>query len=670
MTIRLSVALGLLLPVSLSVALAGAPLRPGSRDRAQDPAGRPAAPQAPPQAPPVFKSGTDVVAVDVSVVDGTGRPAKGLEARDFQITVDGRARRIASLQFVSQATAPGAPLPVEPPLPAFSSNSGVTGGRLVLIVVDQDSLGVGSGKLVMDAVGQFLSRLGPGDRAALAVLPGGFVVNFTRHMATVRDAVGRVMGTNTPIGKGRRLGLTEAFGIERNDTLILTEVAERECFGQIGTDGSALTSECMDRIRIEARGIVRSAQVDASVSLTGLRSLVGRLNGMEGQKTLVLISGGLVIDRDMASLGWVAGDTSSSRTTIHALRLIPPTIDVHDTRENYTATFDHDLAASGLEMLVGKGGGLTFNVVGSGAYFFDRLSLEMSAYYLIGFDPEPGDRDGKAHKISVKVNRPGLTVRARPEFVVPASSATPPSDDDIIKALLRQPLLAADIPMSVTTRSFKDPDSEKIKLIVAAAAGRPQEMSPPRTLGFQVANERGDVEALTIETSLNASGRYMGAALVAPGTYMLKLAVIDDQGRRGSVEHRLSARLQAGGPFRFGSLMLMDGRVGGALSPKIEPRVSGSLAVGYTEVYATDPARFEGAAIAFEVAAEPNGRALAQAAGLLSETAAPGRRLAVGEVPLAGLEPGEYVLRAVVSIGGRPVARLTEPFTLVGAPAR
>jgi VWFA-related protein len=665
MTIKLSLLVGVLLPVSLSAAVIGAPpWRPGPAG-GQDPA-KPAAQQA----PPLFKSGTDVVAVDVTVVDGTGRPARGLETRDFQVTVDGRPRRIASLQFVSQETAPGTPMPTEPPLPAFSSNKGVTGGRLVLVVVDQDSLGVGSGKLVMDAVGQFLSRLGPGDRAALAVLPGGFVVTFTRHLALVRDAVGRVMGTNTPIGKGRRLGLTEAFGIERNDTLILTEVASRECAGQTGADGSPLTSGCMDQIRVEARSIVRSAQNDASVALTGLRSLVGRLNGMEGQKTLVLISGGLVIDRDVASLGWVAGDTSSARTTIHALRLIPPTIDVHDTRENYSAVFDHDLAATGLETLVGKGGGLTFNVVGSGAYFFDRLSLEMSAYYLIAFEPEPGDRDGKTHKISVKVTRPGLTVRSRPEFTVPPASAAPPSDDEIIKSLLRQPLLAGDIPISVVTQSFKDPQSEKIKLIVAASIGRPQDVSLPRSLGFQVANERGDVEALTVETSPAATGRYTGAALINPGTYTLKLAVIDDQGRRGSVEHRFDARLRAGGPFRFGSLMLVDGRMGGAMSPKIEPRVSGSSALGYTEVYAVDAARFEGATLAFEVASEPNGKTLAQAAGTLSDTGTPGRRLAAGEVPVAGLEPGEYVLRVVVSVAGRPVARLTQPFTLVGATAR
>ena len=206
--------------------------------------------------------------------------------------------------------------------------------------------------------------------------------------------------------------------------------------------------------------------------------------------------------------------------------------------------------------------------------------------------------------------------------------------------------------------------------MIAASMGRPQQVSLPRAIGFQVANERGDIESLTMETSPNASGRYLGAALIAPGTYMLKLAVIDDQGRRGTVEHRFDARLRTGGPFRFGSLMLMDGRAGGPLSPKIEPRASGASVVGYTEIYAPDAARFLEATMTFEIAAEPNGKALAAAAGTIQETSTPGRRLALGEVPLTGLDPGEYVLRGVVSVAGRPVARLTQPFTLVGAAAR
>ena len=50
--------------------------------------------QQPPQ--PTFRAGVDVVAVDVHVVDGTGRPVPGLRPEDFAITVDGRPRPIVA----------------------------------------------------------------------------------------------------------------------------------------------------------------------------------------------------------------------------------------------------------------------------------------------------------------------------------------------------------------------------------------------------------------------------------------------------------------------------------------------------------------------------------------------------------------------------------------------
>ena len=147
----------------------------------------------------------------------------------------------------------------------------------------------------------------------------------------------------------------------------------------------------------------------------------------------------------------------------------------------------------------------------------------------------------------------------------------------------------------------------------------------------------------------------MGAALVAPGTYMLKLAVIDDQGRRGSVEHRFDARLRTGGPFRFGSLMLMDGRVGGALTPRLSRASAASSALGYTEIYALG----RGALPGCDDCLRDRRRAERQGAGSgagdhLRQTSTPGRRLAVGEVEVKGLEPGDYVLRASSPLPGGP----------------
>jgi len=111
---------------------------------------------------PTFRSFVDLVPVDVNVIDRTGRPVTGLEAGDFALTIDGKMRRIASAQYVTAVEA------LAPPAPTYySSNLAAAGGRLIMLVVDQGSIGAGRGKLALDAASRFVSRLGPADRALL-----------------------------------------------------------------------------------------------------------------------------------------------------------------------------------------------------------------------------------------------------------------------------------------------------------------------------------------------------------------------------------------------------------------------------------------------------------------------------------------------------------------------
>ena len=46
---------------------------------------------------------------------------------------------------------------------------------------------------------------------------------------------------------------------------------------------------------------------------------------------------------------------------------------------------------------------------------FTRVAQELRSQYLIGFAPT--SLDGKVHKLEVKVNRPGMTVRARKSYL-------------------------------------------------------------------------------------------------------------------------------------------------------------------------------------------------------------------------------------------------------------
>jgi hypothetical protein len=78
------------------------------------------------------------VSVDVNVVDKDGRPIEDLGRDDFDLTVDGQARKITSAQFISQKTEPLKETPAEA-LPDFSTNT-VQSGRLIGLVVDRGSI--------------------------------------------------------------------------------------------------------------------------------------------------------------------------------------------------------------------------------------------------------------------------------------------------------------------------------------------------------------------------------------------------------------------------------------------------------------------------------------------------------------------------------------------------
>ncbi len=52
---------------------------------------------------------------------------------------------------------------------------------------------------------------------------------------------------------------------------------------------------------------------------------------------------------------------------------------------------------------------------------FTRIALELHSQYVVGFTPEA--LDGKVHKLFLKVNRPGMTARARKTYLASAETA-------------------------------------------------------------------------------------------------------------------------------------------------------------------------------------------------------------------------------------------------------
>jgi len=122
------------------------------------------------QAPvPIFRSGTDVVEVDVQVVDKSGKPITGLGLDDFTLTVDGTRRPVTSvdeLTFrVETSETPEASDPAELAVRAasYSSNAGTLPGRMYVLAIDQGNMSQHGGRGAVQAVSRYLDHLAPAD---------------------------------------------------------------------------------------------------------------------------------------------------------------------------------------------------------------------------------------------------------------------------------------------------------------------------------------------------------------------------------------------------------------------------------------------------------------------------------------------------------------------------
>jgi len=106
--------------------------------------------QTPPDAPtPRFRTETDVVVVEATVLDRKGVVVKGLGAADFKVEIGGKPREIVSAELV-QYSPPSTDAETAASDPEITTNEPKENGRVILLVIDQGGLGSDT-KSVMDS---------------------------------------------------------------------------------------------------------------------------------------------------------------------------------------------------------------------------------------------------------------------------------------------------------------------------------------------------------------------------------------------------------------------------------------------------------------------------------------------------------------------------------------
>ena len=368
---------------------------------------------------PTFRSGVDVVVIDVNVVDRSHTPVGGLQPGDFVVSVDGKRRTVVSAQFVihgAPATAsPGKNVPGAP-APGSATSAAPSPARNILIVFDNDSMEPGDGIVAREAAATFLGQLGPDDRVGVATLPWlGSAITMTKDRHEVQRALA---GVNTGSERFRPLpyniGLSEAFAVERGEAEALTRIINRECRLSPGDPA------CREDVKMLVREVQVQAHLRGARSLDGLRDLGEGLRQIEGPKTVVLITGGAPPPdiRTGYAYSRIGDAFAAGQVTLYTIYIEQAQLGQVKDLLSPTYFDDQKLERETVANATSAAGGTFVEAVGSFEQYFERVATELSGSYLLGIEVEDRDRDGKPHRVQVEVRRRAVEVRARRQYVI------------------------------------------------------------------------------------------------------------------------------------------------------------------------------------------------------------------------------------------------------------
>jgi len=514
---------------TLAVAAACAVAQAASQDR--------------PQPVPRFRAGVDLVVLDVSVLDRTRLPVRGLAANDFTILEDGLLHAVShftAIDLLDTERAEGTASWLREVAPDVQSNDDVIAERPVYVIVLDDStpMPIADVPAARRLARQVVEGLGP-DALVSVVFPfnQGAGQEFTHDRARLFAAIDRFNGSLDQVsGRGGKVVPFDRFD-EAAATLYQLTVAKLR---------------------------------DVAENLTLLP---------QRRKAVVFVSAGLPLDIGLAAPA-LAGSLDSStlaasditQRLMHELRR---TVDAaHRANVNIYGLDPGGLRApvvvrnwlTGSSRLEGNPGLLNreflqavsastggfaltnTNEIGTG---ITRILRENSSYYLLGYVSSNTRAEGKHRRVEVSVNRPGVTVRTRSGYFAPRSRAPEPVVEQAgttpaIEKAIVGPVPQPGISLRAAAAPFAVPGTRTAALAIVLGVGQPADepgSEPLQVLvrayddkGRNVASDRlvGQVERPV------ASGdvRYeVHSRLdVEPGRYHLRLAAESArQARSGSV---------------------------------------------------------------------------------------------------------------------------------------
>jgi VWFA-related protein len=426
---------------------------------------------APSQPSTTFRTGVDVVQVDVSVLDKDRRPVRGLAAADFTMTVDGRPVSIAAFAEVdlaarasSAAASSASPAAwVNDVAPDVATSEVARDGRLVVILFDLTLKSVQQ-VLARKVAARAIDELGPNDLAAVVYVLGGTPQPFTRDRAKLMAAIEKPFASF-------------ADGAEwlAGDPTSRSTPVSQSAYRQDPRNGLCVPGPC---------------------NLAVLTNIADALRDAPRRKMVLFLTTGPTIQ----STGPDAGEVRAARErlfraldvanlTVYAidptgLETLAPNAD-YITGGRITADRTGIVAANikrqqDVQVLPARTGGRAVLNANEPQTYMPAIFSESESYYTLAFKPDQPKADGRFHRIGVTVKRNDVSVSARKGYYdggAPADASArsiegvPPVVADILTASWPR----ADLPLAVSVAAFASPDGGRPVLGAVIGSSRSRE---------------------------------------------------------------------------------------------------------------------------------------------------------------------------------------------------
>jgi VWFA-related protein len=430
----------------------------------------------------VFRSGTELVLVNVVVRDKSGAVVRNLSRDDFTVTEDDKPQTITSFDFEELAPSPtgknptasatqAAPLAAErnrtasaaqhvfvQPRPAQAPASSsqepapakvdMRGRRLIVLFFDLSSMQPEELERAVKAAHDYVEqKLSAADLIAIASFSTSLQVvqDFTADAAVLRDAIDT-------------FGSNNAAGFDNGTTGDVEDTPD---------NGNAFTAD-----DTEFNVFNTDRRLDA------LQTLADELAGIEQKKSVIYFSGGMSQQGqdNQVQLRRTVDRANRANVSIYAadmrgLQALAPGGDATQGSRRGTSTFSgastrnqfgsQAATQDTLTTMAEDTGGRAFFDSNTFGQVFDRVVSDTSAYYVLGYSSTNPARDGRFRRIRVRLKRSDLKLEYRSGYYAPRDFAHSTKDDreEQLQDQLTSDLSATDLSAYVSTAYFRLADN-------------------------------------------------------------------------------------------------------------------------------------------------------------------------------------------------------------------